>query len=82
MSITFDPQKWSNPLQQKDAESRGNFKGPVLVSLKDLNFFRQLEKSIQESFSIFMNVASQEDESEEPPPGGRKMRMMKNKKDR
>jgi hypothetical protein len=41
MSITYDPEKWTNPLRARDIEPvRRKSKAPVIVSLQELRYFK------------------------------------------
>jgi len=41
MSITYDPEKWTNPLRARDFEPvRKRSSSPVLVSLRELRYFK------------------------------------------
>lgn len=55
MSITYDPEKWSNPLRARDFEPvRKKAEGAVLVSLRELRYFRANPKAQAESLGAFL----------------------------
>lgn len=55
MSITYDPEKWSNPLRARDFEPvRKKSEGAVLVSLRELRYFRAHPEATAETLDAFL----------------------------
>jgi hypothetical protein len=55
MSITYDPEKWSDPLKARDFEPvRKKSEGAVLVSLRELRYFRNNPDVHAETLGAFL----------------------------
>ena len=66
MSITYDPEKWSNPLRARDFEPvRRKSSGPVIVSLRELRYFKANPETSAETLGAFLKEEENPDAVEE-----------------
>jgi len=66
MSITYDPEKWSNPLRVREFEPvRKKSEGAVLVSLRELRYFRANPDTRAESLGEFLKEENNQEIDDE-----------------
>jgi hypothetical protein len=67
MSITYDPEKWTNPLRARDFEPvRRRSSSPVLVSLRELRYFKAHSEIHAGTVSAFLSEGEDERGVDEP----------------
>ncbi len=63
MSITYDPEKWSSPLKMHElGQAHRRSPSPVVVSLRELRYFKARPDINSESISAFLALGEPEEE--------------------
>ncbi len=75
MSITYDSEKWTNPLRVWDLESQAKrSKAPEVVALSELRYFRVRDDSSDKADSAYVDEGSLEKAPGDPSPESRSNR--------
>jgi len=62
MSITYDPEKWTDPLRARDFEPvRKRSSSPVLVSLRELRYFKERQDPGPLPVAVFLEEKPSEE---------------------
>jgi hypothetical protein len=78
MSITFDFEKWSNPLLRRETEPEPRqSRSPVLVPVKELAYFKAHPEFPPDMLFPFLEENATKAPREPLPPGGRRLKRSK-----